>query len=219
MAARAPRWGARDEDKGNGKGQGKGRGNGKVRGRFAHATRFEGNIACANCVSSGVGIGVTRRHGMRSMWNWRAVVAVASLAMALCAACALSAPAAMAQNDQDKKDDGSFSAGVTVNSKADAKAVGLPVYPGSRPHKDNSEDSSAANLGLWGGSIGFKLSVMKLETDAAPAKVAEYYRKAMSKYGKVLDCTNAPALTQEQKDADEKSNTLACDNDQASPAR
>lgn len=154
---------------------------------------------------------------MRSMWNWRAVVTVASLVMALCAACALSAPAAMAQNDQDKKDDGSFSAGVTVNSKADAKAVGLPVYPGSRPHKDNSEDSSAANLGLWGGSIGFKLSVMKLETDAAPAKVADYYRKALSKYGKVLDCTNAPALTQEQKDADEKSNTLACDNDQAKP--
>ena len=133
-----------------------------------------------------------RYVNVRSLRERRGTGRLAGCAMVLCVALAIAAPGVRAQNDQDKKDDNGFSAGVTVNTKADAKAVGLPVYPGSRPHKDNSDDSSAANLGLWGGSIGFKLSLMKLETDAAPQKVAEYYRKALGKYGKVLDCTNAP---------------------------
>jgi hypothetical protein len=116
---------------------------------------------------------------------------------------------------QNKKDDDGFSAGVNLSAKADAKDVGLPIYPGSRPHKDNSDDSSAGKFGLWGGSIGFKLALLKMETDAAPDKVAGFYKKALAKYGKVLDCTNAPALTQEQKDANDKSKTLACDDDHA----
>ena len=120
-----------------------------------------------------------------------------------------------ATHAQDKKDDGSFSAGVNLSAKADAKDVGLPIYPGSRPHKDNSDDSSAGKFGLWGGSIGFKLALLKMETEASPDKVAAFYKKALAKYGKVLDCTNAPALTDAQKDANEKSNTLACDDDHA----
>jgi hypothetical protein len=120
-----------------------------------------------------------------------------------------------AAHAQSKKDDDGFSAGVNLSAKADAKDVGLPIYPGSRPHKDNSDDSSAVKFGLWGGSIGFKLALLKMETDASPDKVAAFYKKALAKYGKVLDCTNAPALTQEQKDANDKSNTLACDDDHA----
>ena len=127
---------------------------------------------------------------------------------------ALLAPGSSLAQSQKKDDDG-FSAGVNLSAKADAKDVGLPIYPGSRPHKDNSDDSSAGKFGLWGGSIGFKLALLKMETDASPDKVAAFYKKALAKYGKVLDCTNAPALTQEQKDANDKSNTLACDDDHA----
>jgi hypothetical protein len=136
--------------------------------------------------------------------------------LSLVAALALgSLLAPTAARAQDKKDDDGFSAGVNLSAKADAKDVGLPIYPGSRPHKDNSDDSSAGKFGLWGGSIGFKMALLKMETDASPDKVAAFYRKALAKYGKVLDCTNAPALTEAQKDANEKSNTLACDDDHA----
>lgn len=140
-----------------------------------------------------------------------------ALATAACAALFAATPSARAQDNQAAKDDGSFSAGVNVSGKADAKDVGVPIYPKSRPHKDKSDDSSAANLGLWGGSVGFKLAVLKMETDAPQEKVAAFYRKALAKYGKVLDCSNAPALTQEQKDANQQSNTLACDDDHAKP--
>jgi hypothetical protein len=132
------------------------------------------------------------------------------LAFALCVALA---PAARAQDD--KKSDDSFSAGINLSAKADAKDVGLPLYPNSTPHKDKDDDSASVNFGLYGGSLGVKFAVMKMETAATPEKVADFYKKALKKYGTVLDCTNAPALTQEQKDANEKSNTLACDDDHA----
>ena len=46
-------------------------------------------------------------------------------------------------------------------------------------------------MGLWGGSSGFKLFVLKMESSDAPEKVAAFYRKALAKYGTVLDCSNA----------------------------
>jgi len=81
-------------------------------------------------------------------------------------------------------------AGVTMGRDVDAKDLGLPLYPGSRRHKDKDEDSPAANLGLWGGGSGFKLAVLKMESDDSPDKVADYYKKALAKYGKVLDCSH-----------------------------
>ena len=42
-------------------------------------------------------------------------------------------------------------AGAILSGEASAKDVGLPVYPGSRRHKDKDDDSAGANLGLWGG--------------------------------------------------------------------
>jgi len=103
-------------------------------------------------------------------------------------------------------------AGVTISADADAKDVGLPLYPGSRRHKDKKEDSPGANLGLWGAGSGFKLAVLKMESDESPEKIATYYRKALGKYGKVLDCSNPPP-----RDADAEKNaapkSLTCDDD------
>jgi hypothetical protein len=84
-------------------------------------------------------------------------------------------------------------AGVTLAADVDAKDLGLPLYPGSHRHKDKDEDSPAVNLGLWGGGSGFKLAVLKMESDDSPDRVADYYKKALAKYGKVLDCSHASA--------------------------
>ena len=84
-------------------------------------------------------------------------------------------------------------AGLIVSARATAKEVGLPIYPGSIPHKDQDQDNDipAAKLGLWGTSFGFKLVVLKMESNDAPRKVGDYYQRALAKYGTVLDCTNA----------------------------
>ena len=103
--------------------------------------------------------------------------------------------------------------GVIASDKASAKDVGLPLYPGSKPHKDKAEDSEAARLGLWGGGSGFKLAVVKMETSDSPEKVAAFYKKALSKYGRVLDCSKA---SPSQSDAEKRdsSKALTCGDDQ-----
>jgi hypothetical protein len=120
---------------------------------------------------------------------------------------------------QDKKDSSKpesekhgSGVGFIASTEASAKEVGLPLYPGARPHKDDSDSSSAVQLGLWGGSSGFKLAVLKLESNDAPEKVAAFYRKALAKYGRVLDCANSSTPTGE-KEKGNSSNELSCEDD------
>jgi hypothetical protein len=101
-----------------------------------------------------------------------------------------------------QSDDG---AGIEVSKRASSADVGLPIYPGAKPHKNPGSDSDAAQLGVWGGAFGFRLAVMQLESSDAPTKIAEYYKKALAKYGTVLDCTN------DGTDHENSSSALTCD--------
>jgi hypothetical protein len=141
------------------------------------------------------------------------------LGIALATMSGLASSAQQAQDAQKSKDK-DFSvtvqgpdteAGLIVSARATAKEVGLPIYPGATPHQDPDKDnSSAANLGLWGNSFGFKLVVLKMESQDAPRRVADYYQKVLAKYGSVLDCTNpAPAA----ENSDGKSAKLTCGDD------
>jgi hypothetical protein len=65
-------------------------------------------------------------------------------------------------------------------------------------------------MGLWGGSSGFKLVVLKLESDDSPEKVAAFYRKALARYGQVLDC--GKSAKGEKSDAGHN-NQIECDDD------
>jgi hypothetical protein len=128
--------------------------------------------------------------------------------------------AALPSAAQDNKDSGKSdtemgrnSIGFIASKEASAKDVGLPLYPGARPHKDTSDESAAVRLGLWGGNSGFKLAVLKLESNDAPEKVAAFYRKALAKYGKVLDCSDSSKATGE-KAMGSSTNELTCEDEQ-----
>src|ERR1700682_5340660 len=116
--------------------------------------------------------------GFRRLAIFSGVLSVLALMVAS------SANAGAAREVQDK--DG---AGITFSKQATAKEVGLPVYSGARPHKDEKDDSPSVQMGIWGSAFGFKLAVMKLESSDAPEKIAEFYKKALSKYGTVLNCS------------------------------
>lgn len=103
-------------------------------------------------------------------------------------------------------------AGLVVSGKATPQDVGLPQYPGAKPHKDNKDDSDSARLGLWGGGYGFKVVVVKMESNDPPRSVAEFYRKALAKYGPVLDCTNGGAASSAK---DSSSDSLKCDEEKS----
>jgi hypothetical protein len=132
-----------------------------------------------------------------SSWTFRLATAMVAGLVLL--------PASARTLAQGGKGDG---AGVVISKSATAKDVGLPIYPGAKPHRDETGDP-AANLGLWGSSFGFKLVVLKMESADAPERVAAFYQKALGKYGTVLDCTNAASPNQDSG----KVRGLTCDTD------
>ncbi|HEX7696318.1 MAG TPA: hypothetical protein VF394_02930 [Candidatus Acidoferrum sp.] len=119
----------------------------------------------------------------------------------------VSAGAGIVEEQQDQS-----GAGVMVSKQATTKEVGLPVYPGAKPHKDEKDDSGAVQMGIWGSSFGFKLAVMKMESNEAPEKIAEFYKKALAKYGTVLNCSDA-AQNANAKDKTGSSKRLECGDD------
>src|ERR1700733_13125908 len=119
-------------------------------------------------------------------------------------------PLVVAQEQKDTSKDKDFSvtvqgpdtdAGLIVSAKATAKEVGLPIYPGSTPYKEQDKhgDSPAAKRGPLDSSFGFRLVVLKMEAKDTPRKMADHHTKALAKYGTVLDCTNN-AGSQQAKD-------------------
>jgi hypothetical protein len=136
-----------------------------------------------------------------------AVLTASTLFWVLSLASANAARAGTVRETQDK--DG---AGVTFSKQATSKEVGVPVYPGAKLHKDEKDDSPSVQMGLWGGSFGFKLAVMKMESNDAPEKIAEFYKKALARYGTVLNCSDASPKTS-AKEKSGSSNKLECDDD------
>jgi hypothetical protein len=158
--------------------------------------------------------------------RWRTILSLRAIPLAGIALTGITAVAAISFMGQEKAEKNATKdkelsvtvqgpetdAGLIVSARATAREVGLPIYPGSIPHKDQDKDndSPAAKLGLWGNSFGFKVVVLKMESKDPPRKVADYYHSALTKYGTVLDCANA---TRSQQAKDENSEKLTCDDD------
>jgi hypothetical protein len=142
--------------------------------------------------------------GSDSFWNGRRALVLALVSVIPLAA------APQTKENPKKLEIRTPTAGLTVSGEATAKEVGLPVYPGARLRKDNPSEDSQANLAFWTSSMGFKLVVLKYESDDAVEKVSAFYRKALGKYGRVLQCTSADENKSEKH---EGSKDLDCGDD------
>jgi hypothetical protein len=125
--------------------------------------------------------------------------------------CVVALPLTAQEKKESSRRDQS-GAGLIVSAEATAKEVGLPIYPSARPHKDEGDHSSAVQLGLWSSAFGFKLVVLKMESNDAPEKIAAFYQKALAKYGAVLNCTNSSPAA-DDKDKNKSSKSLECGDD------
>jgi hypothetical protein len=74
-----------------------------------------------------------------------------------------------------------------MGGDADAKKVGVPLYPGARLKSDDV-NSNQANLSILTEAFGMKLVVANYVSDDAPSKVLDFYRDKLKRYGKVLEC-------------------------------
>jgi hypothetical protein len=95
---------------------------------------------------------------------------------------------AFSQDSQDKNFDIKSSVGdLHVGKDADAKKIGVPLYPGARL-KASDDSNDRANLSVLTEAFGMKLLVANYVSDDAPAKILDFYRDKLKKYGKVLEC-------------------------------
>lgn len=103
--------------------------------------------------------------------------------------------------------------GLKISEEATPRSVGLPAYPGSKPYKGD-DDSSAADIGISTPLFGLKVVAVELEAPDEPEKVAAFYRKALAKYGEVVECIDGDdaAAANERSDS---SDQLTCDPDEA----
>jgi hypothetical protein len=101
--------------------------------------------------------------------------------------------------------------GLRFSEKATAADAGLPQYPGSKPYKDPDDSSSAANIGLSTPLFGVKVVAMNLETGDEPEKVATFYRQALSKYGNVIECSDATDGSAKPESSDANGEEVTCD--------
>ena len=111
------------------------------------------------------------------------------LNLALVLSAALALPGFAQDSTQNKNLDIRSSVGdLHVGSDADARKAGLPLYPGARIKSGDDHNHDQANLSLLTDAFGMKLVVANYESDDAPAKIVDFYRDKLKKYGKVLEC-------------------------------
>lgn len=76
----------------------------------------------------------------------------------------------------------------------DPRETGLSLYPGAQLKKDHEDRDGSANVDISSSFFGLKVVALKYQSNDAVDKVREYYRKEMSKYGNVVDCTGGVTL-------------------------
>jgi hypothetical protein len=124
------------------------------------------------------------------------------LCIAALAGCSISTH----DKENGKKDDvdirtpfGSLS---VKQGSTDVRDTGLSLYPGSREKKDSDDEHHSANVNISSSLFGLKVVALKFETDDPSDKVLAFYRKEMSKYGKVVDCTGGFNMNFHHRDKD-----------------
>jgi hypothetical protein len=147
-----------------------------------------------------------------------AVLCAAMLALALPAVTGCSIRVDKNENGEDKKVKiDTPLGGIHVNTNKPEGSTGIAQYPGASL-KPNHEGDKNADVQLGFGSFQLRVQVEHYSTPDDRAKVLAFYRKALSKYGDVLECHGSQAVGPVKKTAEgltcsEHNNNVHIDND------
>ncbi len=92
--------------------------------------------------------------------------------------------------------------GVHVNTNQTTAAdLGLPAYPGAQIVTDNDNDKSA-DVHMGFGEWELRVKVVNFTTPDSQDRVVAFYKKALGRYGDVIECQNhspvgTPSVTSE----------------------
>ncbi len=138
-------------------------------------------------------------------------LSLATVAILLLPACSINVK--KEKNGEDKNVDISTPlGGIHVSKDADAADVGLPVYPGARLKQKDSGSDKSANVNISGFGYGLKVVALEYESDDAPAKLVDFYKDQLKKYGNVLVChTSHLDVNADIKESNHDRHELTCE--------
>lgn len=100
---------------------------------------------------------------------------------------------------------------VKTNDAVVVEGIGLPAYPGAELVKKD-KDHGAADVNLSFGSFQLRVKAVSYRTTDGADKVSAFYRKALGRYGDVIQCVNNHPVGSPTRTAE----GLSCDNEKDS---
>jgi hypothetical protein len=85
---------------------------------------------------------------------------------------------------------------VKTDTGGDTSAIGLSIYPGATPLKDDNKDTNSADVNMSFGSFHLGVKAAGYQTPDNQDKVIAFYRKDMAKYGDVIECKGGSPVGQ-----------------------
>ena len=82
--------------------------------------------------------------------------------------------------------------GMSVKTDSDAvsKKVGLPLYPGAVLEKKKDNNNGSADVDMNFGAFHLRVLALGFDSTDSPAKISDFYKKALSQYSDVITCRN-----------------------------
>jgi hypothetical protein len=87
--------------------------------------------------------------------------------------------------------------------------VGLPEYPGAVRVAKRGHNNESADINMSFGSFQLHVKAMEYQSRDPQDKIIDFYKKALSRYGDVLECRNHQAVGKVTRTSD----GLTCEND------
>jgi hypothetical protein len=97
---------------------------------------------------------------------------------------------------------------VKTNDAVVLEGIGLPAYPGAELVK-HDKDNGAADVHLSFGNFQLRVKAVSYHSADSPDTVSAFYRKALGRYGDVIQCANDQPVGTPSRTAE----GLTCDNE------
>lgn len=136
------------------------------------------------------------------------VLSAALLSISL--GCSVSVDKSKTGDDKNVKIDTPLGGVHVTSDQINAADVGLPVYPGAQMSTKKDGDKSA-DVHFGFGDWQFRLKVAKYQSPDSSDKVLAFYKKALGRYGDVIECNGrtavgTPTVTREGLSCDDNDN-------------
>ncbi len=132
----------------------------------------------------------------------RCMLPLMALVLLLASGCRIQVDKSKEGGDKNVKIDTPMGGLHVRTDQMSAADVGLPVYPGAQLVTGDKDNNKSADIHMGFGKWQLRVKVVSYQTPDSQEQVLAFYRKALGRYGDVIQCNHntavgTPAVTRE----------------------